>query len=57
VVTEEAWAEKFALVRPHLDERQWRLLLGAEADAIGRAGSVWWPGSRGVPEDGAGRGA
>lgn len=38
MVTEQALAEKLALVRPHLDERQWRLLLGAEAEAIGRGG-------------------
>ena len=37
-MTEEALAEKLAVLRPHLDERQWRLLLGAEAEAIGRGG-------------------
>ena len=31
-------AVKLAVLRPHLDERQWRLLLGAEATAIGRGG-------------------
>jgi hypothetical protein len=31
-------AEKLAVVRPHLNERQWRLVLGAEAEAIGRGG-------------------
>jgi hypothetical protein len=31
-------AEKFAVVRPFLDERQWRLLLGAEAQALGHGG-------------------
>ena len=30
--------EKLAVMRPHLNERQWRLLLGAEAVAIGRGG-------------------
>jgi hypothetical protein len=38
VVDEEALAEKLAVLRPHLNERQWRLLLGAEAVAIGRGG-------------------
>jgi len=38
VLDEEALAEKFAVLRPHLNERQWRLLLGAEAVAIGRGG-------------------
>jgi hypothetical protein len=26
------------VLRPHLNERQWRLLLGAEAEALGRGG-------------------
>jgi hypothetical protein len=38
VVDEDALAEKLAVLRPHLNERQWRLLLGAEAVAIGRGG-------------------
>jgi Rhodopirellula transposase DDE domain len=38
VVTEQALAEKLAAVKPYLNERQWRLLLGAEAMAIGRGG-------------------
>jgi hypothetical protein len=38
VLSEDALAEKFAAIRPHLNERQWRLLLGAEAVAIGRGG-------------------
>jgi Rhodopirellula transposase DDE domain len=38
VITEEALAAKLAVVRPFLDERQWRLLLGAEAEAIGWGG-------------------
>jgi Rhodopirellula transposase DDE domain len=37
-MTEEALAEKLAVLRAHLDERQWRFLLGAEAEAIGRGG-------------------
>jgi transposase len=35
---DEALAVKLAELRPHLDERQWRLLLGAEARALGRGG-------------------
>ena len=31
-------ARRLALVRPHLDERAWRLLLGAEATVLGRGG-------------------
>jgi Rhodopirellula transposase DDE domain len=38
VVDDETLAGKFALLKPHLNERQWRLLLGAEAEAIGRGG-------------------
>lgn len=30
--------ERLSLVRPHLDERAWRLVLGAEAKALGRGG-------------------
>jgi len=35
---EEALAEKLAALLPHLDERQRRLVLGAEAEALGRGG-------------------
>nr|WP_192748799.1 ISAzo13 family transposase [Actinopolymorpha pittospori] len=38
MVTERGLAEKLAVLKPHLDERQWRLLLGAEAEAIGWGG-------------------
>ena len=38
VVSDDALAEKLAVVRPFLDERQWRLLLGAEARALGYGG-------------------
>ena len=31
-------AARLALIRPHLDERAWRLLLGAEAKVLGRGG-------------------
>ena len=34
-VEQERLAAKLAEIRPYLDERQWRLLLGAEARAIG----------------------
>jgi hypothetical protein len=37
-MTEDALAEKLAVLKPHLNELQWRLLLGAEAEAIGRGG-------------------
>jgi DDE family transposase len=38
VVDDRALAEKLAVLRPHLNERQWRLLLGAEAESLGRGG-------------------
>jgi len=34
----ESVARRFAVLRPHLDERQRRLLLGAEASGLGRGG-------------------
>ena len=34
----ESLARKYAVLRPHLDERQRRLLLGAEASELGRGG-------------------
>jgi hypothetical protein len=37
-VTEEALAAMFAVLGPHLDERQRRLLAGAQARALGRSG-------------------
>jgi hypothetical protein len=37
-LTEQALVEKFAVLKPHLNERQWRLVLAAEAEAIGRGG-------------------
>ena len=36
---EEGLTSKFAVVFPHLDERQRRLLMGAEARGLGQAGS------------------
>jgi Rhodopirellula transposase DDE domain len=38
VVTREMLAAKFGVILPHLDERQRRLLLGAEARALGHGG-------------------
>ncbi|MFC7279768.1 ISAzo13 family transposase [Paractinoplanes rhizophilus] len=38
MIDEQALADKLVVLRPHLDERQWRLLLGAEAEAVGRGG-------------------
>jgi hypothetical protein len=38
VVTQEMLAAKFGVVFPHLDERQRRLLMGAEARALGHGG-------------------
>ncbi len=38
VVTREMLAAKFEAIFPHLDERQRRLLMGAEARALGRGG-------------------
>src|ERR1700694_6152077 len=38
VQPEEALAAKFAALLPHLDERQRRLVMGAEARALGHGG-------------------
>jgi hypothetical protein len=38
MTVESVLAEKFEALRPVLDERQWRLLLGAEARALGHGG-------------------
>ncbi|HEY3952684.1 MAG TPA: ISAzo13 family transposase [Streptosporangiaceae bacterium] len=38
VVTKEMLAAKFGVIFPHLDERQRRLLMGAEARALGHGG-------------------
>ena len=38
VVTSENLAAKFGTIFPHLDERQRRLLMGAEARALGHGG-------------------
>jgi hypothetical protein len=38
VVDSDALAARLSLIRPYLDERAWRLLLGAEAKVLGRGG-------------------
>jgi hypothetical protein len=48
VVTREMLAARLEAIFPHLDERQRRLLMGAEARALGQGGSGWWPGGRGA---------
>lgn len=50
-------ASRLGEIRPHLDERAWRLLLGAEARAIGRGGVKLVAGVVGVSADTVGRGA
>jgi len=37
-VESDVLAARLSLIRPHLDERAWRLLLGAEAKVLGRGG-------------------
>jgi len=49
-------AGRLAEIRPHLDERQWRLLLGAEARAIGRGGVKLVAGAVGASADTVSRG-
>src|SRR6201997_3878972 len=49
-ITEEMLAAKFAVIFPHLDERQRRLLLGAEARALGHGGIRLVAGAVGVRE-------
>jgi len=44
-------------IRPHLNERQWRLLLGAEARAVGRGGIKLVAGVAAASVDTVGRGA
>jgi hypothetical protein len=48
---------RLAEIRPHLDERQWRLLLGAEARAIGRGGVKLVAAAIGASADTVSRGA
>jgi hypothetical protein len=49
-VTREMLAAKFGTILPHLDERQRRLLLGAEARALGHGGIRLVAGAAGVRE-------
>src|ERR1022692_3949598 len=52
----ESAARKYAVLRPHLDERQRRLLLGAEASELGRGGIKAVAGATGVHPDTIARG-
>ena len=56
-VPDEALAEKFARVLPHLDERARRLVLGAEARMLGYGGIRRVARLAGVDEDTVARGA
>jgi Rhodopirellula transposase DDE domain len=57
VADEEKLAAKLAEIRPFLDERQWRLVLGAEARALGRGGIKLVARAAGAHPDTVGRGA
>src|SRR5579862_2028577 len=50
VVTREMLAAKFGAIMPHLDERQRRLVLGAEARALGHGGIRLVAAAAGVRE-------
>src|SRR5487761_1430888 len=52
----ERVAQLYGVLRPHLDERQRRLLLGAEAIRLGRGGIKAVAGATGVHPDTVGRG-
>ncbi|MGY4544566.1 transposase [Arthrobacter sp. UYNi723] len=52
----ESVARKYALLRPHLDERQRRLLLGVEASELGRGGIKAVAQATGVHPDTVARG-
>jgi hypothetical protein len=54
---QERLAGRLSEVRPHLDERQWRLLLGAEARAIGWGGVKLVARAVGASADTVARGA
>jgi hypothetical protein len=47
---------KLSVILPHLDERQRRLLLGAEARAVGYGGIRWVARAGGVRESTVARG-
>jgi hypothetical protein len=56
-LTAESAARKYAMLRPHLDERQRRLVLGAEASDLGRGGIKAIAAATGVHPDTIARGA
>ena len=55
-VDEDRFAGMLAEVRPHLNELQWRLLLGAHARSLGRGGIKRVAELTGVHPDTVGRG-
>ena len=57
VVDEDRFLEMLAEVRPHVNELQWRLLLGAQARSLGRGGITRMAELAGVHPDTVGRGA
>ncbi len=57
VVDDDRFAAMLAEVRPHLNELQWRLLLGAQARSLGRGGIKRVAEVAGVDPDTVGRGA
>lgn len=50
-VDSDSTADRLSLIRPHLDERAWRLLLGAEAKVLGRGGIKLVAAASGVHPD------
>ena len=52
----ESIASRYAVLRPHLDERQRRLLLGVEAQQLGRGGIKMIAEATGVHPDTVARG-
>lgn len=52
----ESAAERYAVLRPHLDERQRRMLLGVEAAGLGRGGIKAIAEATGVHPDTIARG-
>ena len=50
-VDSDSVAARLSLIRPHLDERAWRLLLGAEAKVLGRGGIKLVAAAGGVHPD------
>jgi hypothetical protein len=56
-VDEDRFTAMLAELKPHLDERQWRLTLGAQARALGRGGISRVAGLTGSHPDTVARGA